>query len=118
MPGRQPGWVYNQGEEPDARISLANERTFLAWTRTSLALVAGGVAIRAIDIPLSSGWKAVVSSLLLIAGMLATTASWVHWARTERAVRLGEPLPSRGPLTLLLASAIAVTVVLLLVGLR
>ena len=32
------------GEEPDPRFSLANERTFLAWIRTSIALIAGGLA--------------------------------------------------------------------------
>ncbi|WP_041583188.1 YidH family protein [Xylanimonas cellulosilytica] len=41
---RFPASVYGQGSEPDARFSLANERTFLAWIRTSLALMAGGVA--------------------------------------------------------------------------
>ena len=33
------------GEEPDYRFTLANERTFLAWIRTALALIAGGVAL-------------------------------------------------------------------------
>lgn len=49
---RFPQSVYGQGEEPDARFSLANERTFLAWIRTSLALIAGGVALEAFDLPL------------------------------------------------------------------
>jgi putative membrane protein len=31
--------------EPDYRFTLANERTFLAWIRTALALIAGGVAV-------------------------------------------------------------------------
>ena len=31
---------------PDYRFSLANERTLLAWLRTALALIAGGVAMR------------------------------------------------------------------------
>ena len=38
--------VLGPGVEPDPRFSLANERTFLAWIRTGLALIAGGVAIR------------------------------------------------------------------------
>lgn len=33
------------GTEPDYRFTLANERTFLAWIRTALALIAGGVAV-------------------------------------------------------------------------
>ena len=42
---RWPGRVFDHGSEPDPRFSLANERTFLAWLRTGLALVAGGVAL-------------------------------------------------------------------------
>jgi putative membrane protein len=34
-----------QGQEPDYRFSLANERTFLAWIRTALAILASGVAL-------------------------------------------------------------------------
>ena len=45
---RRPGWVYDEGEEPDARYSLANERTFLAWIRTALAVLAAGVALDAL----------------------------------------------------------------------
>ncbi|NDV10205.1 DUF202 domain-containing protein, partial [Rhodococcus sp. IEGM 248] len=35
------------GTEPDPRFTLANERTFLAWIRTSLALFASGIAVEA-----------------------------------------------------------------------
>ena len=49
---RFPRRVYGAGQEPDVRFSLANERTFLAWVRTSLALVAGGVALEALGLGL------------------------------------------------------------------
>ena len=39
--------VLRGGTEPDPRFTLANERTFLAWIRTSLAFLAGGIAIEA-----------------------------------------------------------------------
>jgi uncharacterized membrane protein YidH (DUF202 family) len=40
--GEQP---HEVGQHPDYRFTLANERIFLAWIRTSLALVAGGIAV-------------------------------------------------------------------------
>ena len=51
---RFPGSVYGTGEEPDPRFSMANERTFLAWIRTSLAFIAGGVALETFDLPLNT----------------------------------------------------------------
>ena len=39
-----PEW-HEQGEEPDYRFSLANERTFLAWVRTALAILAGAILL-------------------------------------------------------------------------
>ena len=43
--GRWPDSVYREGVEPDPRFTFANERTFLAWLRTALALVVAGVAV-------------------------------------------------------------------------
>jgi putative membrane protein len=40
----EPAWRH-EGTEPDYRFTLANERTFLAWIRTALALLAGGVLL-------------------------------------------------------------------------
>ena len=42
---RAPGMTYLRRPDPDIRFSLANERTFLAWVRTAIGLVAAGVAI-------------------------------------------------------------------------
>jgi len=50
-PSRFPARLYREGSEPDPRFSLANERTFLAWLRTALALLAAGVALEALEIP-------------------------------------------------------------------
>ncbi|HET8988949.1 MAG TPA: DUF202 domain-containing protein, partial [Humibacillus sp.] len=50
---RFPRSVYEHGEDPDPRFSLANERTFLAWVRTSLAFVAAGLAVEALELPVS-----------------------------------------------------------------
>jgi len=40
-----PAESSQPGTEPDARFTFANERTFLAWNRTALALIAAGLAI-------------------------------------------------------------------------
>jgi putative membrane protein len=91
---RQPRWVYDAGDEPDPRFTLANERTFLAWVRTALALFAGGVALHALSVP-STPWLRVTLVVgLIVLGALMCLFSLLRWARVERAMRLHEPLPS------------------------
>lgn len=91
---RWPEWVYDGGEEPDYRFSLANERTLLAWVRTALALMAGGVAVRAVDLSVTAVLQTAMSVWLVVLGIVLAAASWWRWARSERAMRRGEPLPS------------------------
>jgi putative membrane protein len=97
-----PDEVRAAGTTPDYRFSLANERTFLAWLRTGLALIGGGLAVAQL---LQHGWlrDTLAVALLGFGGVVAVRAV-DHWARTERAMRLGEPLPpSRFPAILALA---------------
>ncbi|MEQ4302516.1 DUF202 domain-containing protein [Plantactinospora sp. B6F1] len=99
-----PRELRQVGETPDYRFSLANERTFLAWLRTGLALVAGGLAIAQFlpPLPVPHLREALAVALLLLGGVVAVRAV-DHWARTERAIRLGEELPaSRFPAVLAL----------------
>lgn len=93
---RWPAKVYAEGDEPDYRFSFANERTFLAWIRTALALLAAGVAIDAVDLSMSSSAQHFLAVLLSIAGMLAAAAAWIRWARAETAMRRTAPLPGFG----------------------
>ncbi|WP_210480149.1 YidH family protein [Naasia sp. SYSU D00948] len=112
---RFPGSVYAQGTEPDPRFSLANERTFLAWIRTSLALLATGVALEALELPIQSGFRLVSSVLFVLLALLAAVQSWVGWMRTERSLRLERALP--GPsLAVLLAGGVGLGIVLLTAG--
>ncbi|MFI7609195.1 YidH family protein [Micromonospora sp. NPDC049366] len=100
-----PRELRSVGETPDYRFSLANERTFLAWLRTGLALVAGGLAAAQFlpPLPLRHLREVIAIALLLLGGAVAVRAV-DHWARTERAIRLGEELPtSRFPAILALA---------------
>lgn len=81
--------------EPDPRFTLANERTFLAWIRTALALLAAGVAVETI-VPAFGmpGARAVLAGALTAMGLLIAASSYRRWARTERALRFGRPLPT------------------------
>lgn len=113
MSGRFPASVYREGTEPDARFTLANERTFLAWIRTSLALLAGGVALEALGLPLQPQLRLAASLVLIALALLLPALAWLHWGRTERALRLGRPLPGAGA-ALPLATGVAVVGVLVL----
>jgi len=81
-------------DEPDYRFTLANERTFLAWIRTALALLAGGLACAQFlpPLPIPHLREGIAVALLLLGGVVALRAV-DHWARTERAMRLGQELP-------------------------
>lgn len=91
---RWPRAVYGVGDEPDPRFTLANERTFLAWIRTALALLGAGVAIRALTLPLAEPVNRVLATGLVILGMACAVGAWRRWARAERALRQSSPLPS------------------------
>jgi putative membrane protein len=94
MTDRRPRWVYDAGEEPDPRFSLANERTFLAWVRTALAMLAGGVALHALGVPDTEWVRTSLAILLILLGGLMTLLAMVRWARVERAMRTRQPLPA------------------------
>lgn len=108
------------GDEPDYRFTLANERTFLAWIRTALSLLAGGVAVVQFLSDLGSRAHRMVLGFVLvgIALVLAATA-YRRWFQVERAMRLGQPLPGT-PMPLVLSAGltavIVISVVLLALG--
>jgi len=102
----------DDGTEPDARFTYANERTFLAWNRTALALVVAGLAIVQLLPPFAGvPWGRHVIAIPLIAlGGVISVASYRDWQRNQRAMRRGEPLP-RSTLPMILATSIAVLAV-------
>ena len=109
---RKPESVYGVGDEPDPRFSLANERTALAWMRTALALVAGGVAV--VSVSALQGlphWSALVGGAACLGGALLAVRAVTSWARVERALRLREPLPSPRALVSLAGGVIVFAVV-------
>jgi len=115
VPSRFPRWVYGVGDEPDPRFSLANERTFLAWIRTSLAFSAAGVALEALSLPVHPGFRLVAALVLVILGIVAAVQAWWRWGQVERAVRCQAPLPAP-VLTGVIAAGCVVTTLLVFVG--
>ncbi len=82
------------GTDPDVRFSFANERTFLAWNRTALALVTAGLAVTQLLPPFHvPGGRRMIGLPLIATGTLISIASLVQWRRNELAMRLGRPLP-------------------------
>ncbi|MBC7441708.1 MAG: DUF202 domain-containing protein [Ramlibacter sp.] len=113
---RFPGSVYRHGEEPDPRFSLANERTFLAWIRTALALIAAGVALEALPLPIRADFRLSASGLFVALGLIAPAHAWISWMRVERAMRQDRPLPAPA-LSGILAVGVVVAGLLIAAGL-
>jgi putative membrane protein len=105
------------GDDPDYRFTLANERTFLAWVRTALALSAGGLlALTVLDDVRGEEFLGI--GLLVISFLTAATA-YRRWALNERAMRLNAPLPpSRLPLLMAIGVAIVALVAALIAALN
>lgn len=93
MPSQEPKW-HEQGEEPDYRFSLANERTFLAWVRTALAILAGAILLHefASHIQPAAFIAGASIALALLAAVLAAGA-YQRWKANEIAMRHSHPLP-------------------------
>ncbi len=84
----------SEGSEPDYRFTLANERTFLAWVRSSLGLLASGVAVRQLVEPFEISWARTFLALAAIgASVVFVGGGYLRWVNVQRAVRRGEALP-------------------------
>jgi putative membrane protein len=79
---------------------MANERTALAWVRTALALVAGGVGLTSVArLANLSRFLDVVAAILCVGGAVLAVVAVIGWRRRELAMRLDEPLPAPVALT-------------------
>jgi putative membrane protein len=103
----------DEGTEPDARFTMANERTFLAWARTSLALVVGGLAVAQLlpPFPRVPWGRSAIATPLILLGAILPVLSYLEWRANERALRLGAAL-GRTQLPRILAMTIAVIALL------
>lgn len=80
------------GSDPDPRFTFANERTFLAWNRTALALIAAGLAAAQFLKFNLHGLRLIIAVPLIVLGAALALASYLHWEDSERAMRLRQPL--------------------------
>jgi putative membrane protein len=104
-----------QLRDPDARFLLANERTLLAWLRTALAMLAGGVGITQFlsDVPMNG----IVGLGLLAIGAISLLVGLQRYRSADAAMR-SNLLPPKGVsleiLTLILFVLAAAMVVILI----
>lgn len=109
--------ISRLGEAPDYRFSLANERTFLAWIRTSLGFLAGGIGLDQLapDFATPLIRETLALLLCLFAGGLAVYG-YLRWLNNEKAMRLKADLPyTRGLLVISIILAIVAIVVMVMV---
>lgn len=112
---RFPRAVFGSGDEPDARFTLANERTFLAWIRTGLALSLTGVALEALDADIRPDLRLIAALVLIALGAVCAVHAWVSWAGTEAAMRMRRPLPGMAAAAIV-AAGTALAIGLVVVG--
>jgi putative membrane protein len=91
----EPPEAPDEGTEPDARYTFANERTFLAWSRTALALVVAGLGVVQLLPPFPGvPWgRHVLGVPLIVFGAVVAVVAYREWTASQRAMRLGRPLP-------------------------
>jgi putative membrane protein len=112
------------GTEPDPRFTFANERTFLAWSRTALALVVAGLGIVQLlpPFPRVPAGRHLLGIPLIVLGAVLAVAAYAEWVRSQQALRRGDPLPTSVLPWILAATitavAIIAAVVLLISALR
>jgi len=102
--------LQSVGTDPDYRFTLANERTFLAWVRTGLALLAGSVALASLvhdfgPRPL----RVSITAFLLLLSLTVTVGAYLRWDRTERALREKRSLPT-DPLPRIMVAGVAIVI--------
>ena len=102
-----------EGTEPDPRYTFANERTFLAWSRTALALVVAGLGVVQLLPPFPGvPWgRHVLGVPLIVFGAVVAVTAYLEWVRNQRAMRLRRPLP-QSVMPKLLAAVVAAMAVI------
>ena len=113
--------MTNPGEPTDYRFLLANERTYLAYVRTALALQVAGLGVLQFLTHAHSGVRYVVGLALVLVGSYLGLRGFERYRANERAIRAGAELPAATATLALTAVVVAVpllgAVVLVIVAL-
>jgi putative membrane protein len=116
---REPTW-RRSGKAPDYRFSLANERTFLAWIRTAMAILAGAIAIDQLAPQIASPTVRVGLCLVLAGvGAALSVEAYHRWSLQEQAMRHQRELPHSWlmfAMTVAVTAAAVVFAILILLG--
>ncbi|MUL40454.1 DUF202 domain-containing protein [Streptomonospora sp. PA3] len=106
----------SRGVEPDYRFTLANERTFLAWIRTALALIAGAVAVlHLVPLDWHAGVQLAIGLALTGLAIVITVYAPLRWLSVQKAMRRGRPLPMSA-LPVITAVGVALVCGVVLIG--
>ncbi|MGI8678311.1 MAG: YidH family protein [Jatrophihabitans sp.] len=91
----QPDAVdQDMSEEPDYRFSLANERTFLSWVRTALAMLAAGVGVVRFAPGGELAWlRTTLAVLIAVLGLSVAAGAYTQWRAVDRSIRKGAGIP-------------------------
>ncbi|BDR09310.1 DUF202 domain-containing protein [Comamonas thiooxydans] len=84
---------HRQGKDPDYRFTLANERTFLAWIRTSLTLLASGILLDQLGPAYPRGLILLTALMLVLGAAFCSVTAYFRWRTNEIAMRFNYPLP-------------------------
>lgn len=102
--------LHSLGTDPDYRFTLANERTLLAWIRTSLALLAGAIALAGLVHDYGPKvFRIGISVMLLSLSLIVTVGAYRRWDRAERALRENRSLPI-DPMPRIMASGVGLLI--------
>ena len=101
----------DEGTAPDYRFSLANERTYLAWIRTSLALLAGAIALDQLTPDLANPTiRLIISCFLCVCSGLVAIYAYRRWSLNEQAMRHNKELRYTSNMKLMSAILLILTI--------